>query len=91
MGTFHDDRGALHGITVLVETSTSAVIGRCDTVSAEEVLLWDADVHEGDAAERLAWLEKAARFGVWPRHQRLRIPRGEVVSIRPLADVEPER
>ena len=85
--TFHHDRSALHGITVVVETDSGETwIGRCDDEDAERVVLLDADVHAPADAEtsREEWLDKADRFGVWPRHRRVAIPRPRVTGLRRL-------
>jgi len=97
MGTFHDHASPLHGITVAVETAGDELwVGRCDDEDDERVILLDADVHtDGDespethenAASREEWLSKALRFGNWPRHKRVVLPRGRVVSIRRLGDL----
>ena len=43
MGTFHHDKGELHGITVVVDTSGPRVfIGRCDILADEKIIL---DIH----------------------------------------------
>ena len=92
MGTFHQGKSPLHGITVVVDTTEDALwIGRCDDEDAQRVILLDADVHrladgETDRLDRQAWLEKADRFGVWPRHQHVVIPREQVVSLRRLGE-----
>jgi hypothetical protein len=93
MGTFHQGKGELHGITVVVDTDGPEVfVGRCHEVTADGVLLLDADLHraEGDSASKDAWVRRAARFGVWARHAHLLVPRARVASIRRLADVEAE-
>ena len=42
MGTFHDDKGELHGITIVVETSgPRTYIGRCFEESERGVVLLD--------------------------------------------------
>jgi hypothetical protein len=91
MGTFHDHASPLHGITVAVETAGDELwVGRCDDEDDERVILLDADVHtngDGAAASREEWLAKAARFGIWPRHKRVVLPRGRVESIRRLGDL----
>ena len=92
MGTFHHGKGDLHGITVVVDTHGSEVwIGRCDAVTPEGVILLGADRHEevvrGTPKEE--WVGKAARFGVWPRHDRVVVPSDAVASVRRLADVVP--
>ena len=68
MGTFHHDKGELHGITVVVDTNGPRVfVGRCDTVTPEGVVLLDGDVHEEtpEGPTKAAWVDKAAAVGVW--------------------------
>jgi hypothetical protein len=88
MGTFHHDKGDLHGITVVVDTPGARVyVGRCDTVTPAGVLLLDADVHEDGAGGRSKeeYLRQAARVGVWKRLDRVLVPSAEVASVTPLA------
>jgi len=92
MGTFHQHRGELHGITVVVETGAELWVGRCDTADDQGVFLLDADVHrEGDtpsgARAREDFLRKASELGVWPRHAQVMIPRQTVRSIRRLGEL----
>lgn len=90
MGTFHDDKCPLHGITVVVDTPGPRVyVGRCDDMDDREIVLMDADVHEerpgGPSKE--AYLARAARVGVFKRHDRLVIPRSEARSVRRLSEM----
>ena len=65
MGTFHHDKGELHGITVVVEADDGTVfVGRCDHMDGERILLMDVDTHRnGDEGQSTAeYLERAARF-----------------------------
>ena len=90
MGTFHDDKHALHGITVVVDTVGPEVfIGRCDDMDDEQILLVDVDVHRaGDnGASKEAYVERAASFGFWKKHDRVRIDRRAVTSVRRLGDL----
>ena len=90
MGTFHHDKGELHGITVVVDTHGPRVfVGRCDTVTPHGVVLLDGDVpsETPDGPTKDAWVEKAAKFGVWKRFDREVVPTVEVASIRRLGDV----
>jgi hypothetical protein len=91
MGTFHPDRGPLHGMTVVVETTGPETwVGRCDTADEQAVVLLDADVHRaGDeaAGSREDFLARAAAVGVWSRHRRVAIPRGRVAALRRLGEV----
>lgn len=90
MGTFHHDRGELHGITVVVDTHGPQVfVGRCDTVTPQGVLLLDGDAHREtpDGATKDAWVRQAARVGVWKTFDRVLVPAADVRSIRRLRDV----
>lgn len=90
MGTFHHDKGELHGITVVVETHGPRVfIGRCDTLTEQHIVLLDADVHdEGDNGRTNAeFVRQAARFGHWNRHPHIVVPAGEIAAVRRLGEV----
>ena len=90
MGTFHQGKSELHGITVVVDTSGPEVfVGRCDDEDDEVVVLLDADVHRDgdDGRTKSEYVERAARFGVWKKHDRVVIPRSQVVSLRPLGEI----
>ncbi len=90
MGTFHQDKGDLHGITVVVETDGPETwVGRCDEMDARRIILLDADVHRDgeDGPGRQEYLERAARFGVWKKHDRVAIPRERVAAVRRLGEI----
>lgn len=96
MGTFHQGKSELHGITVVVDTDGPEVwVGRCDDEDGQAVVLLDADVHRASPeradeeleASKDAWVRRAARFGVWGRHARVVLPRRRVTSIRRLGEV----
>ena len=90
MGTFHQGKSELHGITVVVDTDGAEVfVGRCDDMDEHQILLVDADVHregeEGRSKEE--YLRHAASFGVWKKHDRVRIDRRVVTSVRRLGEL----
>ena len=90
MGTFHQDKGELHGVTVVVDTDGPEVfVGRCHEVRPDGVLLLDADVHsaEAGAASKQDWVRRAAQYGVWGKHKSVLVPRDRVASIERLGDV----
>ena len=91
MGTFHDNLGELHGITVAVATrGTEAMVGRCHEANDHHVILLDADVHhegEGDVSNE-AWVRRAAKWGVFGRHKVLKLRREDVTAITPLGRIE---
>ncbi len=90
MGTFHDDRHPLHGITVVVDTAGPEVwVGRCDDMDDRQIVLLEADLHRtgDDGRSKEEYVERAARFGVWKKFERVRIDRSEVVSVRRLGEL----
>lgn len=90
MGTFHQNKGELHGITVVVDTTGAEVfVGRCDTVTPEGVILLDADVHrDGDGGRsKDEYVRRAAQLGVWKKFDRLVVPADKVTSVRRLGEV----
>jgi hypothetical protein len=89
MGTFHQDKSELHGITVVVDTDGPEIfVGRCDDVDDRGVFLHDVDVHrDGDQGRsKEDYVQRAARLGVWKKHDHLLIPNERVVSVRRLGD-----
>jgi hypothetical protein len=92
VGTFHSDKGELHGITVVVETTGPRVyVGRCDTQTAEGIFLLDADHHdEGeDGKTNAQYLETAARYGIFPKHPHGLVPAPQITTVTPLGRFNP--
>ncbi len=90
MGTFHDDLGDLHGITIVVDTAGSLTyVGRCHEENDVQVVLHDVDIHDanGDGPTVDEYLSRAAKFGVFAKHGTLVIPRAEVTTIRRLGEL----
>ncbi len=89
MGTFHDDKGVLHGITVYARAGDTVYVGRCDTLDDERLVLHDADVHvdgqDGRTVEQ--YLQRAARFGIWKKHDTLVVPVAGLGAVRPLGEL----
>jgi hypothetical protein len=90
MGTFHQGKSELHGITVAVDTHGPEVfVGRCDDMDDRGIVLDDVDVHrEGDGGRSKAeYLKRAAMVGVWKKHDRLFISSEKIASVRPLGEL----
>jgi iron-sulfur cluster assembly protein len=90
MGTFHQDKSALHGITVVVDTKGPKIyVGRCDDEDDQQVILVDADVHEDgqNGRTKQQYVERAAKFGVWKKLNHIVIPRAEVASMVKLGEI----
>lgn len=91
MGTFHDNLGELHGITVAVLTSDrSAFVGRCHEANDHHVILLDADSHTDgqDGLSNNDWIRRAAKWGVFPNHRTISLHTAEVTSITPLNQID---
>ena len=88
MGTFHDDMGELHGITVVAFAGDTVYVGRCHEMDEQRLLLLDADQHaEGqDDKSNTEYLERAAKFGVWKKHDKLLLPISDITEVTPLGD-----
>lgn len=90
MGTFHQNKSELHGITVVVDTDGPEIfIGRCDDMDGERVILLDVDVHrDGDGGRsKEQYVAKAAQLGTWKKHDQLVIDRARVTTVRRLGEI----
>ena len=90
MGTFHNHKGELHGITVVVDTVGDKIyVGRCDVKTDKHILLNDVDEHtDGDKGKsKEEYLKFAAKFGTWKKHDRLLIKNEEISYIKPLGEI----
>jgi hypothetical protein len=90
MGTFHHDKGELHGITVAVDTTGAEIwIGRCDVMTDEHIVLLDADVHSDgdDNRSKAEYLKRAAMVGIWKKHDRVVLPLRDVHSVERLGEI----
>ncbi len=90
MGTFHSDKGELHGITVVVQTTGARVyVGRCDTQTPDGIVLLDADHHdEGEAGKtNEQYLSFAAKYGVFKKHDHLVVPAAEITNVQRLGEL----
>lgn len=90
MGTFHQNKHELHGITVVVDTEGPEVyIGRCDDMDDSRVLLVDVDVHRDgeNGVTKQDWIRKAAAYGVWKKFDRLVVDRTRVTSVERLGEI----
>jgi hypothetical protein len=90
MGTFHQNKHELHGITVVVDTDGPEIfVGRCDDIVGDQILLRDVDLHrDGDAGRsKDEYVQRAARFGVFKKYDRLAVDSQRVVSIRRLGEL----
>ncbi len=90
MGTFHQGKSELHGITVVVDTiGPEILVGRCDDMDDEKVILLDVDVHqEGDGRKsKEEYVQRAALHGVFKKHSRVVVARDRVTSVRRLGEL----
>lgn len=89
MGTFHDDKGELHGITIVVETTgPRTYVGRCFEETDRGVVLLDVDYHDEAESEhsKNEYLTRALKFGQWKKLDSFTVPNEEVAKICRLAE-----
>jgi hypothetical protein len=94
MGTFHSGKGELHGVTVVVDTKGPHVyIGRCWEMNDQRIVLVDVDEHEDgrDGRSKLDFIRRAAKVGVWKKHDRFVLSLGSVESVTPLGAIPTDR
>ena len=90
MGTFHQGKGELHGITVIVDTTGPEIfVGRCDDMDERGIVLHDVDVHrDGDQGRsKDDYVRRASQFGVWKKYDHLFVPGDKIASVRRLGEV----
>ena len=85
---FHPGHHALHGITVVLETTGSlAYVGRFDTQDEGGVHLLDVAVHDRSdpASSREEFLRRTLKFGVPVTRKHLVVPSSDVATVVPLS------
>ena len=90
MGTFHQHKHELHGITVVVDTEGPELyVGRCDDIDERGIILHDAATHRvGDnGQDKQQFLQRIAQVGFWKQHDQLLVPADRIASVRPLGDL----
>ena len=90
MGTFHQGKSELHGITVVVDTTGPEIfVGRCDDEDERGIVLDDVDVHRDgeNGRSKEDYVRRAAQLGVWKKYDRLLVPRDRIASVRRLGEV----
>jgi hypothetical protein len=81
----------LHGLTVVIDTpQTRLYLGRYDYEDSARIVLRDAEVRELQSGEdKVRFLARSAKYGVYKTHDRVEVPREEIASVRRLADIVP--
>ncbi len=86
---FHPGHDALHGVTVVLETTgIRTYVGRFDKREAGVVHLLQVGIHESASAPepREAYLRQADEFGVRVDRPHVTVPESEIVRITPLGE-----
>lgn len=90
MGTFHQNKHELHGITVVVDTAGPEIyVGRCDDIVGGKIVLLDGDLHRDGEGGRSKeeFLRRVALYGVWKKFDHVLLDTAQVTSIRRLGDL----
>ncbi len=91
MGTFHDIKDPLHGITVVATVGRTVYVGRCHQRDALNTMLVGVDTHvengngQGeDGRSNQEFLTRAAKFGTWSTHEKMVLETPSIESLIPL-------
>jgi hypothetical protein len=86
---FHPGHEALHGVTVVVDTTDGrTIVGRYHDTENGAVRLHDAGVHQSaGGVSREEFLAKTLKFGVRAEHRFLAVPAESVTAMRPLNEL----
>ena len=86
---FHPGHHELHGVTVVLETSSGLWVGRFDSITPKGVLLHDAGFFEDGVTggTREEYLQKTLKFGVRATQKNALIPEPDVRRIRQLTEL----
>ena len=87
---FHPGHHALHGITVVLETTGSlAYVGRFDSQDDDGVHLLDVAIHDRSdpALSREEFLRRTLKFGVPVTRKHVVVPSTDVATVIPLSTV----
>ncbi len=88
---FHPGHHALHGVTVVLETTGPLTyVGRFDTQDDSGVHLLDVAVHDRSdpGSSREEFLRRTLKFGVRVTRKHVVVPSDDVASLVPLSSVE---
>jgi hypothetical protein len=87
---FHPGHHALHGITVVLETTGSlAYVGRFDSQDGGGVHLLDVAIHDRSdpALSREEFLRRTLKFGVPVVRKHVVVPSRDVATVVPLSTI----
>lgn len=86
---FHPGHEALHGVTVVLDTTTGrTIVGRYHDTDDGRMRLHEVAVHEPTAEQsREEWLRRTLKFGVRTEHKFLAVPADEVTQVTPLGEL----
>ncbi|HEX6104596.1 MAG TPA: hypothetical protein VFZ26_03375 [Gemmatimonadales bacterium] len=87
---FHPGHHALHGVTVVLDTTAGETfLGRFDTEDERGVHL--LDVGRYDAAQggtREEYLRRSAKFGIRVEQKHVLLPKASVARVTPLGEIQ---
>ena len=90
MGTFHQHKSELHGITVVVETTGPLTyVGRYDSQDQHGVHMLDVGIHQTGVADvsKDEYIKRSIKFGIRSDHKHLVVPSDQVLRVTRLGDV----
>ena len=86
---FHPGHPALHGVTVVLETTSGEVyLGRFDSEDERGVHLLDVGRHDPNGGSRDDYIRRSAKFGIRVEQKHLVLPKASVASVMPLGELQ---
>jgi hypothetical protein len=86
---FHEERHALHGMTVVLETTgAETYVGRFDSEDDRGVHLLDVGVHvAGAGVSKDEFIKRSAKFGIRTDRKHLLVPKEAVARVTRLGEL----
>lgn len=86
---FHTDRHALHGVTVVLDTTAGETyLGRFDSEDAGGVHLLDVSRHDpAEGSTRDEYIRRSAKFGIRVDRKHVLLPSASVARVTPLGEI----
>ena len=86
---FHPGHQALHGVTVVLDTTSGETyLGRFDSEDEAGVHLLDVGRHDGAGGSREEFLRRSVKFGIRVEQKHLLLPKASVARVTPLGELQ---
>jgi hypothetical protein len=86
---FHTNRHALHGVTVVLDTTSGETfLGRFDSEDEQGVHLLEVARHDpAEGGSREDYIRRSAKFGIRVDRKHVLVPKASVARVTPLGEM----